>query len=531
MKTIQMIPELRKEAEKKLKPESMPIDNLSDEQVRKLAHELQVHQIELEMQNEELRKTQLLIEKSQQKYLDLFDFAPVGYFTISEQGLILEVNLTGAAILGIERNTLIKKPISKFIVSEDQDKYYLYRQSVYDGEETKMCELRMVKKNGIAFHVQLECSLAHDADESSRQYRLIITDITKRKLAEEQVTSLSKFPSENPNPVFRIRKDGIIIYANDSSQSLLKNWRIKVGEEIPDNLKQAIKSSYESQQTKKVEITSDFKIFSLFITSIIGTNYTNVYGIDITRHKQLERSLIQAEKFKAMGIMASGVAHEFNNILTVISNNAQLLKESNNGNIDLEEVLSVICRVVDDGAEIVDRMYRFTDINKDTSNYISIKMDDLIKQVIDFTRPRWKEMAHATGIIYHIDQNAPKTLPAVLGNPSEIREVLLNIVNNALDAMPNGGRVSFRARKNKNSVFIAISDTGNGMPKDVKEKMFDPFFTTRSPNGTGLGMSVSYGIVKRHGGTIDIESEKGKGSTIILSLPVFRKSIRQVVTP
>jgi hypothetical protein len=122
--------ELRKRVEGKLNSLSIPIEKVSDEEVRKLAHELQVHQIELEMQNEELCKTQLLIEESRRKYLDLFDFAPLGYFTISEKGLILESNLTGSAMLGVERSLLINKPISKFIFSEDQDKYYLFTADV-----------------------------------------------------------------------------------------------------------------------------------------------------------------------------------------------------------------------------------------------------------------------------------------------------------------------------------------------------------------------------------------------------------------
>ncbi len=126
--------ELRKRAEGKLNSLIKPIEELSDGEVRKLAHELQVHQIELEMQNEELRDAQLLVEESRQKYLYLFDFAPVGYFTISEEGLILEVNLTGAAMLGIERGLLINEPLSKFIAKAYQDKYYLHRTHLFkDG--------------------------------------------------------------------------------------------------------------------------------------------------------------------------------------------------------------------------------------------------------------------------------------------------------------------------------------------------------------------------------------------------------------
>ncbi|GAX60096.1 transcriptional regulator [Candidatus Scalindua japonica] len=180
---------LRKEAEKRLKPDIIPIAKLSEAEVRKLAHELQVHQIELEMQNEELRKAQLLIEESRRKYLDLFDFAPLGYFTIDETGLILESNLTGAAMLGIERSLLINKPIAKFIYSEDQDKYYLYIRTVYDGEKANACELKMVKKDGTVFHVQLECSVVHDAGDNVRQCRTLLTDISKRKQSEIRLSA------------------------------------------------------------------------------------------------------------------------------------------------------------------------------------------------------------------------------------------------------------------------------------------------------------------------------------------------------
>jgi PAS domain S-box-containing protein len=271
--------------------------------------------------------------------------------------------------------------------------------------------------------------------------------------------------------------------------------------------------------------------------------------VDITERKQMEEALLQSEKMKAMGIMTSGVAHEFNNILAVISSNAQLLEEANRSDKELSETLRTICRMTDDGAAIVDRMYEFTDIHKDTSKYFSMDLTDLIKQVIDYTMPRWKEMAQANGIAYDIDQESVKALPPVLANPSEMREVFLNIVNNALDAMPDGGTITVktqsvwgkksgvRSNKEKASkldedfVEISFEDTGKGMSEEVKNKVFDPFYTTRSPEGTGLGMSVSYGIIKRHGGKIEIESKLGKGSKFIITLPQAAKTIKSEVLP
>ena len=280
----------------------------------------------------------------------------------------------------------------------------------------------------------------------------------------------------------------------------------------------------------------------------------------IIKRKRMEEVLVQSKKMKAMGIMASGIAHEFNNILAVISSNAEFLRETNRGDKELTKQLHTICRMADDGAEIVDRMYDFTNVRKDSSRYISVDLNDLIKQVIGFTMPRWKEMAQASGIKYQIVRKGVKTLPSILGNPSELREVLLNIINNALDAMPEGGMITVKTRcihspadragssvsgvkrnekivskrRTRNSVHksgfveITFTDTGKGMSENVKKKIFDPFFTTRSPQGTGLGLSVSYGIITRHGGEIDVESELGKGCVISLRLPVTNKPARKV---
>ncbi|MBT6230895.1 MAG: PAS domain-containing protein, partial [Candidatus Scalindua sp.] len=126
---------LRKIAEKRLNSENMPIEKLSEADVRKLAHELQVHQIELEMQNEELRKSQQELEDSRDKYSRLYDFAPIGYFTISDDGVIMEANLTGAKMLGVERSHLINKPLCVFIVKDDQDNYYRHRRKTCKVKE------------------------------------------------------------------------------------------------------------------------------------------------------------------------------------------------------------------------------------------------------------------------------------------------------------------------------------------------------------------------------------------------------------
>ena len=155
-----------------------------------MLHELQVHQIELEVQNEELRRTQAELESARARYFDLYDLAPVGYCTVGESGLILEANLTAATLLGMARGTLGKQPIARFILKDNQDLFYLRRKRLLDTGEPQACELRMVEVDGTVFWAQLAMTAAQEAD-GAPVLRVVLSDITKRKLAEEALRKAS----------------------------------------------------------------------------------------------------------------------------------------------------------------------------------------------------------------------------------------------------------------------------------------------------------------------------------------------------
>ncbi len=241
---------------------------------------------------------------------------------------------------------------------------------------------------------------------------------------------------------------------------------------------------------------------------------------DITERKKMEEALLQSEKLKSIGIITAGISHEFNNILTIISCNVQMLERTYSDQEKLVDALRVIKMATDDGAEISKNMLKFTKTTKDVSAFVSFNISDVIKQSIDFTMPRWKNMAQAIGINYYLDKEGIKKVPPIMCNPSELREVFINIINNSLDAMSEGGSLSFSTWSIDDTAVISISDTGEGMSEEVKKNIFDPFFTTKTPVGTGLGMSMAYGIITRHGGKIEVESEVGKGSTFTLKFPV-----------
>ena len=245
-----------------------------------------------------------------------------------------------------------------------------------------------------------------------------------------------------------------------------------------------------------------------------------IVSVDINKRKKMEATLLQSERLKAMGTVTAGIAHDFNNILAVISGTTQMLELNIEDNKKLMDGLRTIHKVSNDGAEIVRRMRLATKQEPDATVLMPVDIKSVLEQSIGFTRPRWMNIAKASGVDYDIDIDGIMEVPIVMGIESELREVFTNIINNALDAMEKGGRLSFRTWQNEENSVISISDTGEGMSDEVKGRVFEPFYTTKLAKGSGLGLSVSHGIMKRYSGSIEVESEEGEGTTFTLRFPI-----------
>src|SRR4030042_5866590 len=206
--------ELRKRAEEILKTKITPPKVMSDKDTRQLIHELQVHQIQMEIQNDELRKAQAELEESRAKYSDLYDFAPVGYFTFDNQGLILEANLTAVRELGIERSLLINKPFRVYIVTEDREIFDQHRQKVFKSDDQQTCEIRLKNnKDGSGFYAQLESKRDRDSF-GNNICRTSLINITDRKQAEKEF----KISETNYRRLFETAQNGILLLDGDTGQ-------------------------------------------------------------------------------------------------------------------------------------------------------------------------------------------------------------------------------------------------------------------------------------------------------------------------
>ena len=232
------------------------------------------------------------------------------------------------------------------------------------------------------------------------------------------------------------------------------------------------------------------------------------------QHEEQREKAAHADKMAALGELSFGVAHNVNNALTGILGRAQLLLRTKDA-AKMASGLELIIKSADDGAQIIRRIQDFAR-QRPSQEFQAVAIAGLLKDACEMTRSRWESRPEAAAIRFALHADCPAF---VMGDPVELREVLVNMIFNAVDAMPQGGELRLSAQDAGERLIVSIADTGTGMPPEVKTRLFDPFFTTKGKAGTGMGLAVSFGIIRRHDGSIDVDSEPGRGTTFRISLP------------
>ncbi len=246
----------------------------------------------------------------------------------------------------------------------------------------------------------------------------------------------------------------------------------------------------------------------------------------ISEQERIREQFSQMEKLSALGELASGVAHDFNNTLAGILGRAQLLQRTSDPE-KLRRGLEIIIKTAEDGAKTVKRIQDFARQRRD-HDFALVSIDQILMDASEITRPRWKNCAEASNIHIRVDLQIGSNA-MVMGDDSELREVLVNMVFNAIDAMPEGGTLRLSSHTAGEKATITVADTGVGMYPEVRSRIFDPFFTTKGKAGLGLGLAVSFGIIRRHGGNIEVESQYGNGTEFRITLPVARIAETQLI--
>jgi signal transduction histidine kinase len=242
--------------------------------------------------------------------------------------------------------------------------------------------------------------------------------------------------------------------------------------------------------------------------------------------KESQRQVVQQARFRAFGEMAGGVVHDFNNALMSIIGYSDILLEDSSLREDQEllgQYLKTINTAGRDASHVVSRLRDFYRPREDSDIFAAVRMNDLLEQVVLLTRPKWHDKALESGRAIRIELELQR-VPAVFGNGSELREVLTNLIFNAVDAIPDGGVITLRTETVGESVKIEVADTGVGMSEEVRQRCLEPFFSTKGEQGTGLGLPMVFGIIRRHDGTLDIDTAPGCGTTFRIVLPCHHPS-------
>jgi PAS domain S-box-containing protein len=475
-----------------------------------------------------------MVAQAKKQWESTFDAMSDGIFIFDGEGRLVRVNRAGAAMDKAPPESLLGRKCCDILQTQN-GAACIVEQALRDSVSINM-EIVPVHLNRPVL-VTVESVL----DERSQTIGAVATarDLSELRkveaVARERQSLLQNIMESAREAIYAMDCEGRYKWCN---QAMLDMTGYSVDELIGHNfVERTHEDDREMRQARFARalhgepqsfesryIASDGKVrFAAINTApiVVDGETTGVLGIahDVTEQKEERERAARADKLRALGQLASGVAHDFNNSLAAILGRAQLILRR----VDDEELLrslGIIVTAAEDAAATVRRIQTFA--RKSVASELELlEVGNLLRDVIEITRTRWQNEALAAGIEIDVSLSAEPDC-FTLGNASELREVYVNLIVNAVDAMPNGGSLKLCCRRDGDRIKLRFADTGTGMKEEIRERIFEPFYTTKGVHGTGLGLAVSYGIIERHEGMISVESQIGKGSTFHIDLPLAK---------
>jgi len=369
---------------------------------------------------------------------------------------------------------------------------------------------------------------------------VVARDISALRRAEAETIAhksfLASIADRTPDEIYALDSGGRITWMNERAEAY--QLSMSLGISFPDLV--AADSRELTRENLRRTLAGDDTEYEVRVIRADGSTRYNeahtsplwkdgeIVGVlvflrDITDRKREQELMAQSDKLRAVGELAAGVAHNLNNSLTVIQGRPQLLLR-NATDESASRSLQVITNAVEDGSKTLRRILEFA--RRDSaSEFAPVELGYLVSSSVDIARPKWQSKSRKGTIELKVESSAPTY---VMGEQAELREVVLNLIFNAVDAMPEGGTMEIGARAEIESGCFWVADTGCGMPPETASRIFEPFFTTKGKLGSGLGLSASHGIITRHKGEIVVVSEPGEGTRFEVRLPICDKNDRLV---
>jgi PAS domain S-box-containing protein len=493
----------------------------------------------------ERKKFEKELKESEEKYRTLFERVQHGLFISSKEGKFLDCNQALLNKLGYPtKEEFLNIDIAKELYVNPEDRK-TFQKTIEQQGFVKDLEVEFKKKNGEKITVLLTAHAKRDEKGRIIGYEGLNIDISERKRMERELKEANEFLmnliESSVDGIIVTNTKGDILIFNKGAEKILGYkaeevvGKMNIQSIYPPGVAKEIMGKLRSPDYGGVGKLTSFPIFhrrkdgeliegDLSASIIYDENGKEIASVgifkDLTERLKIERelqkmqqALLQSEKLAAMGRLTSQIAHELNNPIYGIMNTLELLKTEISPESKRRKILELALSETQRLAEMLRNMLSFSKPEEEKRR--PVKMNELIEGILLVMEKQMRESN------IKVETSFNDEIPEVMASTNQMRQVMLNILKNAKEAMPKGGILTVRTSKEDKHVLIHVQDTGVGIPEEIRDKIFEAFFTTKQRvKGVGLGLSVCYGIIKDHGGEIKVESEEGKGTTFMIRLPI-----------
>ena len=473
-----------------------------------------------------------MVARGKQEWETTFDAMSDGIFIFDKSGQLVRVNRAGAAMEHSNPSALRGRKCCDILRTSTEDETCVVEKAL---EDQKSVTIEITPAGG---NRPLLVSIEPVLDQDNKTTAVVCTarDLSELRkveaVAREHQSLLTHILESARESIYAVDSEGRFKWCNSATligvgyereefigRSLLDLVYEGDRELVSEKLKAAMNGEAQTYQMRYFSPNRELRYARVDNSPLVVDGHTTgVLGIarDITVQKEERERAARADKLRALGQLASGVAHDFNNSLAAILGRAQLLRRQTNDDA-LVRNLDIIQTAAEDAAATVRRIQTFAR-KAPAKEFEMVDLRSLLVDAVEITRTRWENEARLRGLEYQVELHAGVG-QYMSGSASELREVFVNLIVNAVDAMPGGGKISINCMRKGDRLHLQFADTGTGMLEDVQQKIFEPFFTTKGAHGTGLGLSVSYSIIERHEGSITVASEQGCGTVFTIHLP------------
>jgi two-component system cell cycle sensor histidine kinase/response regulator CckA len=477
----------------------------------------------------ERKRSEQALDASESKYRSVVENIKEVIFQLDNFGNWAFLNPAWTNVTGFEVETTLGSLFVDFIHPEDREHdRHVFIELLQGKLEYCRYETRLLTRDGKFRWVEAYLQPTHDAREGSPGVSGTLTDITDRKTAELQIQKLAAFPQVNPNPVLEFAGDGTLSYANEAARETARSLgREDVLSILPANAPAIVRECIATGAKRlREEVTVEGRTLVWSFFPVVGSQVVHCYGADVTDMLNLEAQFRHAQKLESVGQLAAGVAHDFNNVLTVIQGYSETLLSRCRHDPNTASALRQISEAAQRAAALTRQLLMFS-----RRQVIQPKLLDLNTVLQNIA----KMLLRLLGEHITLETTCARNLARIEADTGMIEQVIMNLAVNARDAMPKGGKLHISTAgvtisedyasqrpeaRPGHFVRLRVADTGCGMDRKTLERIFEPFFSTKEVGkGTGLGLATVYGIVTQHQGWIEVTSEVNVGSTFDIYLP------------